>query len=199
MSNHSKIYLETPTEIEAIDFQGKCEKLLKIIDIASIKIKTVDMKHDVLVDMIELVKKITKNYKTPILIEENLGMAKYYKLDGIHLTGGTNSIKKCREELGPSAIIGTFCGCSKHVGLVAAEKGANYVSFSATVQNKITNTLNIELFKWWQTYIEIPSVVESIPNNKIYGKLSKHADYIMFSSKIWTSSIDTIIKNLKTT
>ncbi|HIE71875.1 MAG TPA: hypothetical protein EYP98_17775, partial [Planctomycetes bacterium] len=49
-------------------------------------------------------------------------------LDGVHLTDGSRSVRVARKELGPDAIVGAFCGTSRHDGMVAGEAGADYVA-----------------------------------------------------------------------
>ena len=65
-----------------------------------------------------------------LVIDTHLGlMVERLGLDGVHLTDGARSVRKARKELGDDAIVGAFCGASRHDGMNAGEAGADYVSF----------------------------------------------------------------------
>ena len=48
----------------------------------------------------------------------------------MHLTQGARGVRHARKELGADAIVGAFCGASRHEGMNAGEAGADYVSFA---------------------------------------------------------------------
>ena len=57
--------------------------------------------------------------------------------------------------------------------------------------------LNIELFEWWNEFIEIPSVVEGVSGQKSFDMFRKHADYVMIDSDIWDKDTENIVNFLK--
>ena len=79
----------------------------------------------------------------------------------MHLTDGARSIRSARTELGKDAIVGAFCGISRHEWL-CGEAGADYVCFGPLNENDLNagDIAEPELFAWWSEMIEIPIVAE---------------------------------------
>ena len=71
-------------------------------------------------------------------------------------------MRKVRKDLGPDAIIGAFCGDSRHDGMTAGELGADYVSFGPVGPTGLGDgrLAALELFQWWSEMIEVPCVAE---------------------------------------
>ena len=107
------------------------------------------------------------------------------KADGVHLTEGQRSLQKARLLLGKDQLIGVHCGSSKHSGLVAAEQGANYVSFNADYKTIQTNEELVELFIWWSEAIEIPVMGECSDDCLISKKIWKYCDFFSIGENIW--------------
>lgn len=66
-------------------------------------------------------------------------------------TDGARSVRYAREELGEDAIVGAFCGSSRHEGMTAGENGADYVSFGPVGDSALYRgePAQLELFQWW--------------------------------------------------
>ena len=105
-------------------------------------------------------------------------------------------LKKARSTLSKRQVIGAFCGSSKHSGLMAAESGANYISFTADYQIVQSRVDYVELFKWWTEFIEIPVMGECSKNCLISNNLWNYCDYFSLRDIIWYSenSIETFLK-----
>ena len=64
-----------------------------------------------------------------VVIDDLVALAQRHGLDGVHLTDGAKAVRYARKELGNDAIVGAFCGASRHDGMNAGEMGADYVAF----------------------------------------------------------------------
>jgi thiamine-phosphate pyrophosphorylase len=66
----------------------------------------------------------------PMLIDHDIELARQVSADGVHLAA-KDDIAAARAVLGPHAIIGVACRDSLKLALIAAQAGADYVSFGA--------------------------------------------------------------------
>ena len=91
-------------------------------------------------------------------------------------------------ELGADAIIGAFCGASRHMGMTAAEQEASYVTFGPIVPDPALGSgeaAPIELFEWWQQMIEVPVVAEGGLTPELIGDLAPCTDFFGIGDEIW--------------
>jgi len=104
---------------------------------------------------------LCQQHKVPLIINDDIGLAKAVQADGVHLGQGDGAISEARERLGPTAIIGASCyNCLKLAQRAAAE-GADYVAFgsffpSATKPNAVQAPL--QLLHQARRTLEIPIV-----------------------------------------
>ena len=99
------------------------------------------------------------------------------------------SFRKARADLGPDAIVGSFCGASRHEGLVAGENGADYVSFGPVGQTGLGDgtAADPELFQWWSEMIEVPVVAEGGLTDTLVRRLAPIADFLALGEEVWTA------------
>jgi thiamine-phosphate pyrophosphorylase len=67
----------------------------------------------------------------PLVIHEDLELARAIGADGVHLAHSVNGIMAARACLGSAAIVGAACRDSLQSARAAVQAGANYVSFGA--------------------------------------------------------------------
>ena len=113
-------------------------------------------------------------------------MAQRLGLDGVHLSDGARSVRAARKDLGPDAIVGSYCGASRHDGITAGEAGADYVSFGPVGATALGGGTRAEreLFEWWSEMIEIPIVAEGALSDDLLRDLAQVTDFFGIS-EIW--------------
>lgn len=77
------------------------------------------------------IRQLCRSHGVPLIIHEDLELARAIGADGVHLGHPVNGIMAARNCLGPAAIVGVACRDSLADAGVAAQAGANYVSFGA--------------------------------------------------------------------
>ena len=124
-----------------------------------------------------------------LVIEAHSGLVERLGLDGVHLTDGARSVRFVRETLGGDAIVGTFCGASRHNGMTAAAQGADYVAFGPTRDTGLGDAPPAErdLFAWWSEVIEVPVVAEGALNEEAVGALSAVTDFFALGEELWAT------------
>ncbi len=75
--------------------------------------------------------KLCAVYKRPLLINDDIQLAKASGAAGVHLGQGDGSVAEARAALGETAIIGVTCHDSLDLALKAQQQGADYVAFGA--------------------------------------------------------------------
>ena len=96
-------------------------------------------------------------------------------------------MRKARKDLGQDAIIGGFCGTSRHEGMNAGEAGADYVSFGPAGETGLGDgeTAPLDLFEWWSEMIEVPVVAEGGLDPALIATLSRMTDFLAIGPEIW--------------
>ena len=124
-----------------------------------------------------------------VVIEDHVALALRHGLDGVHLTGGARPVRHARKELGADAIVGAFCGGSRHEGMNAGEAGADYVSFGpcGSTALGLGEPADLEIFQWWSEMIEVPVVAEGALDAALVRRLWTIADFIAIGPEIWSA------------
>ena len=93
-----------------------------------------------------------------------------------------------RKELGPDAIVGAFCGTTRHEGITAGEAGADYVAFGPIGQTTLGhgNSAEFDLFDWWSAMIEVPVIAEGALTRALVAKLGPVTDFFAVGIEIWS-------------
>ena len=120
-----------------------------------------------------------------LVIERHLGLAARLGLDGVHLPDGARGVRAARKELGADAIVGAFCGGSRHDGITAAEAGADYVAFGPV--GGPGDLAPDEIFAWWSEMIEVPVVAEGGLDPAALARLAPMADFFALGEEIWAT------------
>ena len=124
-----QIYLVTPPAFEIETFAPKLSAVLDAQDIACLRLAHASADADEVARAADALREIAHARDVPLVIERHIGLVERLGLDGVHLADGARSVRKARKDLGPEAILGAFCGASRHDGMTAGEIGADYVAF----------------------------------------------------------------------
>ena len=95
-----------------------------------------------------------------------------------------------RKALGDDAIVGAFCGASRHDGMNAGEMGADYVAFGPAGSTALGTgeRAGRDLFAWWTEMIELPVVAEGALDPATVAELESVTDFFAFGEEIWRAA-----------
>ncbi len=115
-------------------------KLLDAVD-AAIEggAKAIQYRHKDTNDEISLVKKLRvhcNNFDVPLIINDDIKLAREIRADGVHLGKNDSSIEHARKYLGNDALIGISCYNSPELARKAQLNGASYVAFGRFFPSK---------------------------------------------------------------
>lgn len=185
----SQIYLITPTEIEPSRFPGLLAEALDTYDIACVRLALATRDEDRLSRAADALREVTHARDVALVISDHLVLAQNLGLDGVHLSDGSRSVRHARKELGEEAIVGSFCGHSRHDGMAAGEAGADYISFGPCRPTALNDGshADVDLFQWWSEMIEVPVVAEGALDEERLRLLSPYTDFFGLGEEVWST------------
>ncbi len=182
-----QIYLITPPEFDPAAFIADLERVLDVHPVACLRLALATQDERTILRAGDSLREFCHARDIPLVIADHLLMAERLGLDGVHLGDGARSVRKARKALGKDAIIGAFCGHSRHEGMTAGEAGADYVSFGPVGATALGDGGRAprDLFAWWSEMIEIPVVAEGAFDAGLAEGLAPVADFLAFGEEIW--------------
>lgn len=185
----AELYLVTPRRFDPEAFAPQLEAVLATHEVACLRLALESENEAEIRAAAEALRGICASHDIPLVISEHYRLAAELKIDGVHLDG-TRNIRAARDALPKGAIVGAFCGTSRHTGMTAGEMGADYVSFGPVSASALGSgdVATAELFTWWSQMIEVPVVAEGRMTAELASSLSKTADFLAIGEEIWGRS-----------
>ena len=182
-----QIYLLTPPDFELSAFPEQLSGVLDAFEIACLRLALASQDEDRLSRAADAVREIAHARDVAVVIDTHVALAERLGLDGVHLLDGARGVRPARKTLGPDAIVGTFCGTSRHDGMNAGEAGADYVAFGPVGTSSLGDGKQAprDLFEWWSEMIELPVVAEGHLDPKTIETLADVTDFFAIGEEIW--------------
>lgn len=188
-SEQPQIYLITPPEIDLAVFPDRLGAVLDAHAVACVRMALSTRDEDALLRSGDALREVAHARDVAIVIEDHAAFVERLGLDGVHLSDGARAVRKLRKDLGVDAIVGAFCGASRHEGMNAGEAGADYVSFGPVGATALGHgaRADAELFQWWSEMIEVPVVAEGALDVETARALAGITDFIALGQEIWSA------------
>ncbi|GGL77608.1 thiamine phosphate synthase [Wenxinia marina] len=182
-----QLYLISPPEIELAQFPDQLAACLDALPVACVRLALAGHDEERIARAADAVREVTEPREVALVLERHVLLARAHGLDGVHLTDGSRSVRAVRRELGDDAIVGAFCGQSRHDGLTAAELNADYVAFGPVGVSPLGDGKRAEadLFEWWSEMIEVPVVAEGALDETTVRALAPWTDFFGIGDEIW--------------
>lgn len=162
---------------------------LDAVPVACLRLAFASRDEDLLGRAADACRAVAHERDVAVVIEAHQLLAQRHGLDGVHLTDGARKVREARKLLGPDAIVGAFCGASRHDGMTAAEAGADYVAFGpvagALGDGRVAEA---ELFQWWSEMIETPVIAEGGLDEERIATLSPATDFLALGEELWRTA-----------
>jgi thiamine-phosphate pyrophosphorylase len=186
-ADRPQLYLISPAEMDPERFPDQMARLLDAVEIACIRLALASRDEDTIGRAADALRAVAHERDVAIVIETHVRMAERHGLDGVHLPDGARSIREARKALGSDAIVGAFCGISRHDGMNAGEAGADYVAFGPVGATALGSGLpaDRELFAWWSEMIEVPVVAEGGLTDALILDYAEITDFFAIGPEIW--------------
>ncbi len=183
----AQIYLATPPAFEPGELAPQLAAVLKAAPVVCVRISLATTDERALTRAADTLREVCHAADVAIVIDDHFRMVKPLGLDGVHLSDGARHVRDARKELGDDAIVGAFCGTSKHAGLTAAEIGTDYISFGPLAAGALGDgeVAEVELFRWWSQMIEVPLVAEGNATMDGIAGVKEYIDFLTVGEEIW--------------
>ncbi len=186
-SEQPQIYLITPPAIDLESFPDRLARVLDGAEVACIRLALAGNDEDNIARAADACRAVAHARDVALVISNHVLLAQRLGLDGVHMDDGARSVRSARKELGPDAIVGSFCGTSRHDGMNAGEAGSDYVAFGPVGNVSLGDgaVADRELFQWWSEMIEVPVVAEGGLNETLVNELTPCTDFFGIGDEIW--------------
>lgn len=188
-TDRPQITLITPPAIDLDVFPDHLAAVLDAVDIACVRLSLAGKDEDMIARAADACRLVTHARDVAIVIDNHMLMVQRLGLDGVHLTDGARQVRYVRKELGSDAIVGAFCGTTRHDGMNAGEAGADYVAFGpiGTSPLGIGEQVDFDLFDWWSKVIEVPVIAEGALTLELVEKFGPVTDFFGVGEEIWSA------------
>lgn len=185
--NRPQIYLITPPQVDLDAFPDLLARVLDSADVACVRLALATKDEDRLARTADALREVTHARDVALVIQDHVMLVERLGLDGVHLLEGARNVRKIRADLGGDAIVGAFCGASRHDGITAGEAGADYVAFGPVGATPLGDGTHAprDLFEWWSEMIEIPVVAEGALDAERITDLAPVTDFFGIGEEIW--------------
>ncbi len=125
------------------------------------------------------------------LVNGDVALAASIDADGVHLNNPeAEAIAAARQMLADDTIVGVSCGGSRHAGMIAAESGADYVSFGpiykTETKQRDADPAASDAIEWWAGVMEVPCVaVGGLNAENAWEVAHSGADFLALVSSVW--------------
>ena len=182
-----QIYLISPAVIDIESSPDQLAAVLDATEIACVRLALASADEDHISRVADAMRSVTHERDIALVIETHVKLVDRLGLDGVHLTDGARSVRFMRKELGADAIVGAFCGNTRHDGMNAGEAGADYVSFGPVGTSALGDgrVAEQDLFSWWSEMVEVPVVAEGGLDHDLIRSLAPFTDFFGIGAEIW--------------
>ena len=186
-----QLYLITPPVIDDLEaFAARLEAALDAGPVAALQIRLKPASDSAITATVRRLAPIARSRDVAVILNDRPDLASALGCDGVHVGQEDASVASARRIMGRSAMIGATCHDSRHLGMEAAEQGADYVAFGAFYPTATKETLHrpeLEILTVWQETMEIPSVaIGGITIDNAAPLIAAGADFLAVSAGVWS-------------
>ena len=182
-----QITLITPPVIDLDAFPDLLARVLDGVEVACLRLAPAGSDLDQIARAADACRLVAHARDVAIVIADHLLLVERLGLDGVHLSDGSRGVRKARKDLGADAIVGAFCGVTRHEGMSAGEAGADYAAFGPIGVSPLGRgeQAEFELFEWWSEIIEVPIIAEGALSVELIAKFGPVTDFFGIGPEIW--------------
>jgi thiamine-phosphate pyrophosphorylase len=137
----------------------------------------------------DFLRPVTQSRDVALLLNDRPDLAAEMGCDGVHVGQEDTPYEEARRIVGGDAIVGVTCHDSRHLAMVAAEKGADYVAFGAffaTGTKQPKSSADPEALAWWSDLMTVPCVaIGGITVDNCRPLVEAGADFLAVSAGVW--------------
>jgi thiamine-phosphate pyrophosphorylase len=184
-----QITLITPPHVSLETFPAILAQVMDATPIACLRLSLASRDEDHIARVADALREVSHARDIPIVIDRHVLMVERLGLDGVHLPDGARAVRKLRADLGKDAIIGAYCGQTRHEGMSAGEAGADYVAFGPIGASALGDgaVADMDLFQWWSEIVEVPIIAEGGLTPDLVKAFAPFTDFFAIGDEIWAT------------
>ena len=188
----ARLYLITPPRIDGpAAFARVLDRALAAGDVACLQLRLKEVDEKDWAPAAEALMPVCHAHDVAFIVNDRPDLAAAFGADGVHVGQEDASYQEAREILGEDAIVGVTCHDSRHLAMVAADAGADYVAFGAffpTATKAPKSRAKPELLVWWNEIAVVPSVaIGGITVENCRPLVDAGADFLAVVSGVWNN------------
>jgi len=137
----------------------------------------------------DILRPVVQGRDVALLLNDRPDLAAETGCDGVHIGQNDTPYTEARGLVGGEAIVGVTCHDSRHLAMVAAEQGADYVAFGAffaTETKQPKSWADPEILAWWSELMTVPCVaIGGITADNCRPLIEAGADFLAVSAGVW--------------
>lgn len=191
-ADRCRLYLITPPGLDAANpapFARDLAAALDAGDVACVQMRLKDVDDDAVRRVVDVLRPVVQDRDVAFLLNDRPDLAAELGCDGVHIGQTDATFEEARQAVGPDAIVGVTCHDSRHLAMVAAEKGADYVAFGAffpTGTKQPKARAHPETLQWWTETTTVPVVaIGGITPENCAPLVRAGADFLAVVAAVW--------------
>jgi len=184
-----RLYLITPPRLDAAAFSRPLAEALDAGDVAAVQLRLKDADDDAVRRACAVLRPVVQDRDVALILNDRPALAAETGCGGVHIGQNDAPYAEARRLIGNAGTVGVTCHASRHLAMVAAEAGADYVAFGAffpTATKDPSAWADPELLQWWSSLFEVPCVaIGGITVDNADGLAEAGADFLAVSAGVW--------------
>lgn len=184
-----RLYLITPPALDPARFRDRLAAALDAGDVACVQLRLKGASDDEIRRAADALRPVAQERGVAFLMNDRPDLAVETGCDGVHIGQEDTTYAAARRIVGPDAIVGVTCHNSRHLAMVAAEQGADYVAFGAffpTGTKQPKTRAEPDILRLWSEIMEVPCVaIGGITIANCGVLVEAGADFLAVVSAVW--------------
>ncbi len=184
-----RLYLITPPAFDPSAFRDTLAAALDGGDVATLQLRMKETNDEAIREAAGALLPICRDRDVPLIMNDRPDLAKETGCDGVHVGQQVTSSADARTAVGDGGIVGVTCHDSRHLGIEAAEQGADYVAFGAffpTTTKTAKTAAETDILDWWSELMVVPCVaIGGITPGNCPSLVRAGADFLAVVSAVW--------------
>ncbi len=184
-----RVYLITPPSLDPVVFADRLAAALDAGDVAAVQLRLKEVDDNTWRRAIDVLRPVAQSREVAFLLNDRADLVRDMGCDGAHVGQEDMPAKQARAIMGPDAILGVTCKCSRDLAMRAGEDGADYVAFGAFFPSgtkQVTRFLDPDILAWWSELMELPCcAIGGITAENCAPLVRAGADFLAVVGCIW--------------
>ncbi|MDX1484048.1 MAG: thiamine phosphate synthase [Alphaproteobacteria bacterium] len=191
MTEACRLYLITPDRLDPDSFADQLAEALDAGDVACVQLRLKEADDDTIREAALKLAPVAQSRDVAFLMNDRPDLAAETGCDGVHVGQQDWTYEAARQAVGEDAIVGVTCHDSRHLAMVAAEAGADYVAFGAFFPTATKDAIGHpqpDILTWWSELMTVPCVaIGGISPENCPILVRAGADFLAVLSAVWNA------------